>query len=272
MPEPKRHGVAEPSMPELLPMSFADHFSAQAAPYRRYRPHYPAALFAYLADSVTRRQRAWDCGTGSGQAAQALARYFATVFASDASAAQIAHAIRHERVHYRVAPAEDSGLTAASVDLITVAQALHWFDLARFYAEVERVLRPAGVLAVWCYGLLRVTPTIDSILTVFYRETVGPFWPPQRRWVDNGYRDLPLPFAERSTPAFAITAQWNLPDLLGYLGTWSAVQRYRDCHRTDPVAALCKALAPAWGEPANRYPVQWPIQLRLGRKTGQDLP
>ena len=209
---------------------------------------------------------AWDCATGSGQAAVGLASRFERVIATDASAAQIAAAARHPRVEYHVAPAEASGLESGSVDLATVAQALHWLDRSAFYAEVRRVLRPDGFVAVWTYG----HPTLDEAradeaLRRFYSETVGPFWPPERVLVDAGYRTLDFPFAEVAPPAFEMKTQWSLSALLGYVGTWSSTTRFRETHGTDPVVALARELAPAWGDPETRRRITWPLALRVGR-------
>lgn len=244
---------------------FADHFAPVAAAYATFRPTYPAELFAWLADIAPGHALAWDCATGSGQAARALAAHFAQVIATDASAAQIATAVPHARVEYRAAPAEASGLPDAAVDLVTVAQALHWFDLDRFYAEARRVLRSGGILAVWTYGVLSVAgEAVNERVQVFYRETVGPYWPPERRHVENGYRTLPFPFAELQAPAFSMAATWTLPELLGYFRSWSATGRYGAERGEDPVAVLATELAPCWGEPQERRRVAWPLALRVG--------
>jgi SAM-dependent methyltransferase len=220
--------------------TFKDHFSANAIGYAASRPDYPAELFAFLAGTVDRHELAWDCATGNGQAARGLAAHFRAVVATDASARQIENALPRRGVSYRVAPAEMSGLAAASVDLLTVAQAVHWFDLPLFYAEVERVLRPGGVLALWCYERLRVDPAIDPLIESFYMDTLGPYWPPERRWVESGYRDLPFPFAELPVPAFEMRAEWTLDQVLGYVATWSALQAYRAALHQD------RRCAPAW--------------------------
>lgn len=180
-----------------------DHFSTHSADYRRYRPHYPRVLFEWLAQASPARSAAWDCGTGNGQAAVALGELFERIVATDPSANQLAEADLHPRVEYRNARAEASGLTTASVDLVTVAQALHWFDLGLFYPEVSRVLRPGGLVAVWCYGLLEIEPSIDRIVGHFYENVVGPYWPPQRRHIESGYRELPFPFAAVVPPPCA---------------------------------------------------------------------
>ena len=195
--------------------TFKDHFSANAIGYATSRPGYPAELFAFLAGTVDRRELAWDCATGNGQAAGGLAAHFRAVVATDGSARQIEHAVPRRGVSYRVAPAEMSGLAAASVDLVAVAQAVHWFDLPLFYAEVKRVLRPDGVLALWCYERLRVDPAIDSLIESFHMDTLGPYWPPERRWVESGYRDLPFPFEELPVPVFEMRAEWTLDRLPG---------------------------------------------------------
>ncbi|HEX8211931.1 MAG TPA: class I SAM-dependent methyltransferase [Longimicrobium sp.] len=245
---------------------FADHFSGAAAEYARFRPRYPAALFSYLASLVSKEADAWDCATGSGQAAVALAGHLARVVATDASAAQIAHAEPHPRVEYRVAPAERSGLGAASVELLTVAQALHWFDLPAFYAEATRVLRPGGVLAVWCYGhMVLPDAALQHTLDRFYSETVGPYWPPERRLVEEGYGGLHFPFIEIPAPSFSMEMRTSMEGLLGYLGTWSATQRYAQATGHDPLAEVRPELEMHWGDPEVQTTVRWPLSLRVGR-------
>lgn len=245
---------------------FSDHFAPVATNYASFRPTYPAALFAWLAEIAPGHELAWDCAAGSGQASLDLAAHFARVVATDASAAQIAAAVPHPQVEFRVAPAEASGLADASVDLITVAQALHWFDLERFHAEVRRVLKPGGVLAAWTYGILAVEgDAVDARVQAFYHDTVGPYWPPERRHVESGYRTLPFPFAEIPAPAFAMETLWTLPELLGYFRSWSATGRYIKANGADPVDGLAEELAPAWGTPLTRRRVTWPLSLRVGR-------
>jgi SAM-dependent methyltransferase len=245
---------------------FKDHFSSQSSHYQRYRPRYPDALFTWLAQQAPQHTLAWDCATGNGQAAQALADHFDKVIATDASANQIAQCPPHSGVEYRVAHAEQSGLADASVDLITVAQALHWFDQAAFFNEAWRVLKRYGVLAVWSYNLLSINPQIDAIVNHYYHDVVGPFWPPERRVVEQGYAPLPTPFREIDVPTFAMSTQWNLDDLLGYLGTWSASVYYAKAHQQDPLEQVCDALTQVWGAPEQRYPAQWPLQFRVGIK------
>ena len=246
--------------------AFTDHFASVAADYARFRPVYPAALFAWLADLAPARTMAWDCAAGSGQASRDLADHFDQVIATDASAAQIAAAHPHHQVEYRVAPAEASGLSAGTVDLVTVAQALHWFDLDRFYAEVRRVLKPGGVLAVWSYGVLAVAgAAVDERVQTFYRDIVGPYWPPERQLVESGYRTLPFPFAELEAPAFHMETSWSLSELLGYVRSWSATGRFGVERGYDPVTVLADELAPLWGAPLEPRIVTWPLALRVGR-------
>lgn len=247
-------------------MAFADHFSAQAAEYARARPGYPPALFEALAALAPGRGLAWDAGTGSGQAAVGLARHFARVVATDASAAQVAAAAAHPRVEYRVAEAAEIDLPAGGVDLVTVAQAAHWFDLTAFYAAASRVLRRGGVLAVWCYDLPRITPEVDRVVDWFYREVVGPWWPAERRMVESGYRGLPFPFPERPFPVMAMHCEWTAGALVEYIGTWSAVARCREVRGTDPLPAVASALAPYWPAADPPRPVRWPLQGRLGHR------
>lgn len=246
--------------------SFKDHFSGQAATYAAYRPTYPPRLFAWLAGLVPRRGLAWDVGTGSGQAAVGLADHFERVVATDASAAQIGHGTAHPRVEYRVAPAEASGLAPATVDLVTVAQALHWFDVEGFFAEVRRVLTPAGVLAVWCYGDPSLDqPDLDEMLRRYNRGTVEGYWPPERDLVLDEYRTIRFPFAELASPPFALEAAWSLGELMGYLRSWSATARYAKAHGVDPVLEVERAMRPTWGPTDAKHVIRWPVTLRVGR-------
>jgi SAM-dependent methyltransferase len=246
---------------------FKDHFSHLAATYASFRPHYPPALFDYLAHSCRRHELAWDCACGSGQATLDLARRFDAVVATDASAAQLQAAPPRSNVCYRVAPAAASGLEATSVDLVTVAQALHWFELAPFYAEVDRVLRPRGVLAAWTYGVLHVAgDPVDKLLQEFYWDTLKSYWPAERHLVESGYSTLRFPFAEMSPPTFEMQEQWSLQQLIGYVRSWSATARYFERNGVDPAAALEESLAPLWGEPDELRRISWPLCLRSGAK------
>lgn len=241
--------------------TFKDHFSRHAASYRDHRPGYPPELFAWLANLPARHDHAWDCATGNGQAAVALAPYFNGITATDASPQQIEHGMPHSKVRYRTASAEHSGLPDSSVDLISVAQAAHWFDLPAFAAEVQRVLRPGGVLALWTYGLTRISPDIDQLIDAFYDDVVGPYWPPERHHVENGYRDFVLPFTPIDVPAFDMRAAWTLEQTIGYLRSWSATQHCIAKTGKDVTQPLKVALNELWPDGLVRQ-IRWPLSLR----------
>ncbi len=248
-------------------VEFKDHFSQTAAGYAMHRPRYPAALFAFLAGQCREHELAWDCATGSGQAAVSLAGHFRRVIGTDASAAQIEHAQAHPGVEYRVASAAASGLRTASIDLLTVAQAVHWFEIDAFYGEARRVLKPGGLVALWGYGALRLPPgPAADIVDHFYHIGLDGFWPAERRLVEDGYRDLAFPFEERlAANEFAMAENWTLDQLIGYFATWSAVKNYRQTHGADPLPAVRAALEKVWGSPGTRKAIKWPLFLRLGR-------
>jgi SAM-dependent methyltransferase len=250
---------------------FKDHFSKQAADYAKFRPRYPQKLFDYLGSIAPSRQVAWDCGTGNGQAAVGLASVFDYIIATDASERQIANAQSHEKVDYHVAPAENSGIEAETLDLIMVAQALHWFDLRRFYGEVRRVLKNNGVFAASAYNLLHVDPAVDAIVNRYYYDVVGPFWPPERKLVEQ-FADLRFPFREVDAPKFEMTAQWNLDHLRGYLQTWSSTQRFIAAKGSDPLEQITDELRAAWGDSRKIRNVTWPLVLRIGIKASGESP
>jgi len=246
---------------------FKDHFSERAAEYARFRPRYPADLFEGVAALASGRELAWDCGTGNGQAAVGLSAHFERVIATDASADQVAHAEPHPRIEYRVAPERESGLESRSADLVTVAQALHWFKVEVFYQEARRVLRPGGLIAVWCYALARVSPEVDPLLQRFTYQTVGPYWAPERRHVEAGYRDLPFPFQELTFPPCGMEHELSFAEFAGFVDTWSAVRRYRADVKRDPLAPFLAELEPVWGGREVRRLVRWPITGRVGRSS-----
>lgn len=246
-------------------MPFKDHFSGHASEYAQFRPLYPRPLFQYLAEIAPERNCVWDCATGNGQAAVALAEFFDRVIATDASPRQIANAEAHDKISYRVASAEKSELSSASVDLITVAQALHWFDRYRFYAEAKRVLKANGVLAVWCYNLFKISPEIDRLVASFYAETLGPYWDFERKLVETEYSTIDFPFDELAPRAFHMEAEWSLEQVLGYLRTWSATKNFIAEHGFDPVAELSETLRSLWGNAEATKMVAWPLSVRVGR-------
>ena len=247
-------------------MSFADHFSGASAAYAAFRPRYPDALFDFLAQAAAAHDEAWDAGTGSGQAAVGLARHFKHVTATDASGSQIEHATPDPRVSYRVGPAESCDLADQSVDLVTAAQALHWFDRARFWAEARRVLWPGGgVIAAWTYVMVEIAPRIDEIVRRFYRDVVGPYWPPERRITEERYRTIEFPFAEFAAPNFVIEQSVTLDEVAGYVRTWSATRRFVKQHNQDPVDDLVSELSRVWGASQQSRLARWPVAMRVGR-------
>jgi SAM-dependent methyltransferase len=245
-----------------------DHFSAIAAEYRAARPRWPGAVAEFLAATAPGRALAWEAGCGSGQFTEALARAFARVHASDASAAQLAAADPRPGVRFAAEPAERCSLPIACADLVCAAQAAHWFDLPRFYAEARRVARPGAAIALLCYSRCAIAPEADGVVEAFHSGAAGPHWPPERRHVEDGYRSLPFPFPELAAPAFALEADWNLSQFLGYVATWSAAQRLRAAAGPAPFEEFARALARAWGDPAAARRVTWPLGLRLGRMGG----
>lgn len=249
---------------------FKDHFSGHAAQYAQARPTYPAALFEWLAGQCQHHELAWDVGCGNGQASLALARHFQRVHASDPSATQIEAAPADPRITWRVEPAEHCSLHNHSADLVTAAQAYHWFRHDRFAQEATRVLRPGGLVAVWCYGLSKVDAAVDEVFHRLYEGVLGPYWPPERHHVETGYRRLPFPFEEiMDVPRFQMELDWTLAQYLDYLRSWSASQRHLRETGRDAVAGLVPAFAEAWGDPERPRQVRWPLSMRAGR-TGAD--
>jgi ubiquinone/menaquinone biosynthesis C-methylase UbiE len=246
-------------------MSFQDHFSGFAASYAAHRPRYPAALFELAASLPEERRRAWDCGTGNGQAALGLAPHFSQVIATDASETQLSHATSHPNVEYRIATAEASGLADGSVDLVAVAAALHWFDLEGFYREARRVLAPGGAVMVWTYNHVEVDAAVDRVVRRLVEEVLAPYWPPGRQWVNESYRTLPFPFAEIALPEMEIVERWNLAQFLGYLHTWSAVGHYRRATGREPGEEIAGELTAVWGDPEETRLLRWPLFCRAGR-------
>ncbi|GAB1262850.1 class I SAM-dependent methyltransferase [Aurantivibrio plasticivorans] len=249
-------------MPKLT-----DQFSQASNAYRDFRPDYPEALYRYLATLSPSTELVWDCGCGNGQASIALADHFDRVFATDISDNQIAHATSRPNITYRVSPAEHVALHDSSVDLVTVAQAIHWFDHSRFFAEVSRVLKPGGVLAAWGYQLLHTGTALDDIVAEFHSQVIGPYWPKGRELLDEGYTKIPLPYPREKTPAFSMEKQWHFDHLIGYLNTWSAVKSYEADTGRNPVSLYSDRFLQAWGAPESEKPVSWPLILYVGIKS-----
>ncbi|MGD9784800.1 MAG: class I SAM-dependent methyltransferase [Hyphomicrobiaceae bacterium] len=250
---------------------FSNHFASVASAYAANRPGYPPQLFEWLAGLCATRDLAWDCATGSGQAAAGLAPWFKRVVATDASAEQIARSRPAAGVGFQVATAERSGLADRCADLITVAQALHWFDLPSFYAEARRVARAPAVIAAWTYGRLDMTaPRTNAIVEQIYQSVLGPYWPAERKHPETGYRDLPFPFERIPAPRFEMKTTWSIDDLAGYMASWSAAARYTAATGRDAIADARSALADAWRSDApehddDRRCVRWPLTVLAGR-------
>ena len=240
-----------------------DNFSNQALLYAQYRPTYPPALFEYLAGFVANKNTAWDCGTGNGQSAVALSKYFKKVIATDISSKQIDNAEKAVNIYYSVQPSEHTNIESSSVDLITVAQAIHWFDFEKFYAEVKRVAAQNAFIAVWAYSLLKIEGTIDEIISDYHFNFLGNYWDAERKYVDDEYKNIPFPFNQINTPPFFIEKYWSLTELEGYLNTWSALQKYIAAKGYNPVPGLINSIKPYWGSQEKRK-IIFPIHLLLG--------
>jgi SAM-dependent methyltransferase len=246
-------------------MSNAALFTTLAREYANFRPGYPPELFEWLARVSPSRDAVWDAGCGSGQASAALAAHFATVHATDVAAEQIAAAQPHPRVRYAVAPAEKSGLANGSVDLVTVAQALHWFDVEAFYSEARRVARPGALLVVWNYPRpVFDDPALDAVFLDFYANGVGPHWPAGRRHVETNYTTLPFPQPELPHPAFALELDWRFGQVIGYVSSWSATARYREARGLDPVPLLEESLGKIWPGDASAK-LRMPLGMRVAK-------
>lgn len=240
-----------------------DRFSQHASQYAAFRPTYPHELYEFLLSQVSSRQIAWDCATGNGQVAVDLSPYFKQVMATDMSKNQLDHAPPAANILYSVSQSEKTPFPPSTFDLITVAQAIHWFNIPDFYSEAKRVAKRGGVLAVWGYGLLRIEPTIDEYILDFYVNIIGSYWDPERKLIDERYQTIPFPFEEISSPSFDFSFHWGLEELRGYLTTWSSVQKYIQQHGRNPVDALIEVIKPMWREP--KLKITFPLFVRCGR-------
>ena len=249
-------------------MHFKDNFSRQSDLYLKYRPSYPAELFEYLSSLTKEHELAWDCGTGNGQSAISLTKFYKTIYATDPSEQQIKNAFKHDKIIYKVEKAEDVGLNNNSVDLITIAQALHWFQFDKFYAEAKRVLKKNGIIAAWAYNLPVITPEIDKIVYDFHEDVLGEFWLYENRLIDKKYSTIPFPFQELSPPAFRIQKDLLLNELVGLIKSWSALQRYIDKYGKNPVDELENGLQKCWGNSEDKKEATWKLILRVGRNIG----
>ncbi|HMK04374.1 MAG TPA: class I SAM-dependent methyltransferase [Ferruginibacter sp.] len=240
-----------------------DNFSHRALIYAQYRPHYPEELFAYIMRFVEDKKLAWDCGTGNGQSARSLSNYFEKIIATDISQKQIDNAYQAPNIFYVVEPAEKTGIEEKSVNLVTVAQAIHWFNFEKFYAEVNRVAKPGAVIAAWTYSLLRISKEIDELMNEYHYKTLKNYWDPERKYVDEGYAGIPFPFTKIETPGFHIEANWCLEELEGYLNSWSALQKFIAANSYNPVNELVNKIRQQWGHSEKRQ-IFFPVHLKLG--------
>ena len=244
--------------------SMKDNFSSASDQYAKYRPAYPAGLYTWLKDSLRNAETAWDCATGNGQVAAELANFFKEVYATDISQSQLDNAIQKDNIFYSVQRAEITNFPDGCFDLITVAQAIHWFDFDAFYKEVKRVAKPGAMLVVVGYCNLVIAPQPDQIIDEFYRNIVGPFWDKERKYLDEKYETIPFLPGEIDCPVFRNTYEWTFEQLMGYLGTWSGVKHYINATGKDPLIELRKKLMPAWGNQLTRH-VEFPLLLRAAR-------
>lgn len=244
--------------------NFSDHFSGIADRYQQFRPEYPMQLYEYILQHCDQLNTALDVGAGTGQATRELAKHFKQVWAIDLSQTQCEQLTTIPGVTSWVACAEAMGAEPQSADLITVAQAAHWFDFEQFYKECRRVLKPNGLLAIWCYGPAILEHPANEVLQTFYSVTLDPYWPPERYWVDQLYEGMPFPLQTIETPPFNIRYRWSLDQLLGYVATWSASRRYQQRTEIDPIPDL-KAKLQQYPFAAEGVNVCWPIGLKLGR-------
>ena len=241
-------------------------FSTASDAYKQFRPQYPSALFQFLAQMSPSNSLAWDCGCGNGQASVVLANYFQHVIATDVSTQQIAEAEKANNVQYLISPAETIDADANSIDLITVAQAIHWFNHPVFFTEVDRVLKPNGIFAAWGYQLLYSDSPLDSVIEKLHTEIVGPFWPKGRELLDEGYTKIPFIYPREQVPPFKMQCRWQFSHLIGYLNTWSAVKAYENHHKENPIQPILPEIQEAWGDKSQTKTVYWPLILYVGKK------
>lgn len=240
-----------------------DYFSKYADKYSRYRPSYPQELFEYIISLVHEKELAWDCGTGNGQTAKELSKYFKKVIASDISNKQLHNAATANNIVYVQESAERSGLAKNSVDIITISQALHWFDLYKFYDEVKRVGKKKSIIAAWTYSLLQIDPVTDHLLRNYYFETLKNYWHAERKHVDDGYANIFFPFKIIPSPSFSIVLNWGRDHLAGYLNTWSATQKFIEVNNFNPVNELMQKINKNWLAGQFRS-VNFPVHLKAG--------
>ncbi len=242
-----------------------DNFSVRSNVYAKYRPVYPVMLIDYLISLTKEKEQAWDCGTGNGQVATVLADSFKKVYATDISESQLKHASQKPNIIYKVESAEQTSIEKDSIDLITVAQAIHWFDFDKFYSEANRTLKSGGIIAAFGYGLNYIDEDVDKVIRHFYEDITGEYWDKERRYIDEEYKTIPFPFEEITTRPFSMQYQWTMEDLIGYLSSWSAVQHYIRINNQDPLSLIKSDLKKAWNNDLTKT-VRFPLFMRVGRK------
>jgi ubiquinone/menaquinone biosynthesis C-methylase UbiE len=245
-------------------MEFKDYFSTQAKEYSKYRPKYPPELFEYLSGLCNEHKLAWDCATGNGQAAVGLTPWFDKVIATDASPSQIEHAESNPKVTYKVATAENSGLETGSVDLITVATAIHWVDTDKFYPEAKRILKSGGVISIWLYGENKITPEVTKVFVHFFQDTIASYWPAEIKKALN-FEEIDFPFTAVGSPNFKIRLMWSLKEYLSYLYTWSSVQNYIKANGKNPIEIVFNDFKRAWGDEDTKREIIWELKMKIGR-------
>ncbi|MCB0281813.1 MAG: class I SAM-dependent methyltransferase [Calditrichaeota bacterium] len=245
---------------------FKDHFSRQSKLYSQYRPNYPDALFSFLANLAPKNENAWDCATGNGQAAISLVPYFEKIIATDASENQLAHAEKHPQIEYRVMSAEKTNLPDQCIDLITVAQAIHWFNFPKFFREANRVLKPDGILAVWTYNLPRISAQADRLLLDFYTGEINKYWPAERLHIEKDYQDIPFPYKQLEVPEFKMETKWTVKEIVGFLYTWSAVNKFIETTGNDPVSSFKTDFEKLFPDSKKKILISWPMTFLVGRK------
>lgn len=240
-----------------------DNFSLQAGLYAKYRPVYPGEIFKFILGQVQEKNAAWDCATGNGQTARELASSFQKVMATDISENQLLNATRLPNIFYSVQAAEQTDFADNSFDLVTVSQALHWFNFELFYRELKRVTRPGGWFAAWMYGGFSITPAIDELKRQYHDVTLGAFWDKERKFVNENYQTIPFPLKEIECPPFSMSYNWGLDELKGYFNTWSALQKFIAVNGYNPVDELMKKIEPHWIQ--ERMTVRFPLHIRMGQ-------
>lgn len=251
------------SSASFVHLSMKDRFSSVAQQYAQYRPQYPQSLYNFLLQHVQHTTKALDVGTGNGQVAAVLADHFSQVYATDISSKQLSYATNKPNIIYQCEPAEQTSFANHTFDLVVCAQAIHWFNVQRFFAEVHRILQPDGLVAIWGYGLITTAGELNIIISTFYHQ-LKDYWDKERRHIDEAYANIPFPFAAIECPPFTIDVQWTRQQLIGYLSTWSAVKAYIEKHAEDPVQAIATAIYAIWNDESARQ-FSFPVFMKAGR-------